>query len=266
MLACAPGFERGAVERPLRGAIASAMDAHPETVITTLIDALPDGARVLDLGAGAGTFPYGSYPALDVTAVELRPRPGSAATRSRRLVCGSGHELPFQSAVFDLVIAHWLFEHVDDLERTYDEVARVVRPGGLLAVAVPNSHSFEDRMYRFVSHVYKYALLHFKKRIEHVQVLTFLSVNEALYGRGFRLLSFAVDEGGYCWLEVPQLRRYRPAILGVLRALKGLGFDAFRGANYRLLYERMGAGERRIDYPRRVVSSAREAASPGYCT
>jgi len=242
------------------------MEAHPEAAITALIDRLPAGSRVLDLGAGAGTFPYGDYPALEVVAAELRPRPGSAATLSRRLVCASASCLPFRSGSFDLVIAHWLFEHVDDLDGTYDEVTRVVRPGGLLAVAVPNSKSFEDRLYRFVSHVYKYALLHFKKRIEHVQVLTFLSVNEALYGRGFRLLNFAVDEGGYCWLEVPQLRRYRPAILGVLRALKGLGFDAFRGANYRLLYERMEAGERRIDYPRRVVSSASEAASPGYCT
>jgi SAM-dependent methyltransferase len=214
------------------------MDAHPATVITTLIDALPGGARVLDLGAGAGTFPYASYPALDVTAVELRPRPGSAATASRRLVCASGHELPFRSAVFDLVIAHWLFEHVDDLERTYDEVARVVRPGGLLAVAVPNSHSFEDRMYRFVSHVYKYVLLHFEKRIEHVQILTFLSVNDALYRRGFRLLRFAVEDGGYCWLEVPQLRRFRPGILTALRGLRRLGFDPFQGANYRLLFHK----------------------------
>ena len=242
------------------------MEAHPEAAITALIDMLPPGSRVLDLGAGAGTFPYDAYPALEVVAVELRPRAGSAASSSRRLACASASCLPFQGETFDLVIAHWLFEHVDDLERTYDEVTRVVRPGGLLAVAVPNSKSFEDRLYRFVSHVYKYALLHFRKRIEHVQVLTFLSVNEALYGRGFRLLNFAVDEGGYCWLEVPQLRRYRPGILAVLRALKRLGFDAFRGANYRLLYERIGAGDRRTAYPRRVRSSASEAASPGYCT
>jgi SAM-dependent methyltransferase len=215
------------------------MDAHPATVITTLINTLAPGARVLDLGAGAGTFPYASYPALRTTAVELRPRPGSDAIRSGRLVCATSDRLPFRSAIFDLVIAHWLFEHVDELDRTYDEVARVVRPGGLLAVAVPNSHSFEDRFYRFVSHVYKYALLHFKKRIEHVQVLTFLSVNQALYARGFRLVRFGVEAGGYCWLEVPQLRPFKPAILTFLHGLKRLGWDPFRGANYRLLFERV---------------------------
>lgn len=220
-------------------ACAPSMDAHPETVITTLVDTLAPGARVLDLGAGAGTFPYASYPKLEVTAVELRPRPGSAALQSGRLVCATSDRLPFRSAAFDLVIAHWLFEHVDELERTYDEVGRVVRPGGLLAVAVPNSHSFEDRMYRFVSHVYKYALLHFKKRIEHVQVLTFLSVNQALYARGFRLVRFGVEAGGYCWLEVPQLKPFKPAILAGLRGLQRMGLDPFRGANYRLLFERL---------------------------
>ena len=219
-------------------ACAPTMDAHPETVITTLIDALAPGARVLDLGAGAGTFPYAAYPALEVAAVELRPRPGSDAIRSGRLVCATSHRLPFRSSTFDLVIAHWLFEHVDALEATYDEVARVVRPGGLLAVAVPNSHSFEDRLYRFVSHVYKYALLHFRKRIEHVQVLTFLNVNQALYARGFRLVRFGVESGGYCWLDVPQLKPFKPAILAGLEGLKRLGLDPFRGANYRLLFER----------------------------
>ena len=235
-------------------ACAPTMGAHPETVITTLVDTLAPGARVLDLGAGAGTFPYAFYPELQITAVELRPRPGSDATRSGRLVCATSDHLPFRSATFDLVIAHWLFEHVDELERTYDEVGRVVRPGGLLAVAVPNSHSFEDRLYRFVSHVYKYALLHFGKRIEHVQVLTFLSVNQALYARGFRLVRFAEEAGGYCWLEVPQLRPFKPAILASLRGLERLGLDPFRGANYRLLFERLSeagpggtylAGERR---------------------
>jgi len=224
-------------------ACAPTMGAHPETVITTLIDTLAPGAHVLDLGAGAGTFPYASYPELRITAVELRPRAGSDATGSGRLVCATSDRLPFRSAAFDLVIAHWLFEHVDELEQTYDEVARVVRPGGLLAVAVPNSHSFEDRLYRFVSHVYKYALLHFRKRIEHVQVLTFLSVNQALYARGFRLVRFGVEAGGYCWLEVPQLRPFKPAILTFLHGLERVGVDPFGGANYRLLFERVAEAE-----------------------
>lgn len=215
---------------------------HPAITLTTLIDTLPPGARVLDLGAGSGTFPYADYPQLRIAAAELRPPPGAGVRFGGRLARASANRLPYRSAAFDLVIAHWLFEHVGDLQGTYDEVRRVVRPGGLLAVAVPNSRSFEDRLYRFVSHVYKYALLHFKKRIEHVQVLTFLTVNRELCGRGFQLLRFREEDAGYCWLEVRQLRRWRPLILGVLGGLRRLGIDLFRGANYRMLY-RLGDGD-----------------------
>jgi len=214
---------------------------HPAIVITTLIDHLPAGARVLDLGAGSGTFPYERYPGLRIAAADLHPRSEARERFGGRLARARADRLPFPDAGFDLVIAHWLFEHVDDLTGTYDEVRRVLGEGGLLAVAVPNSLSFEDRLYRFVSHVYKYALLHFSKRIEHVQVLTFLTVNQELYRRGFRLLRFREEEAGYCWLEVRQLRPFRPLILGVLGALRRLGLDLFKGANYRMLYQVDGA-------------------------
>jgi SAM-dependent methyltransferase len=218
------------------------MSAHPATVITTLVDSLPAGASVLDLGAGGGTFPYTDYPHLHIVAAELRPRPGTGSRFAGRLVNASASALPFRAGVFDLVIAHWLFEHVDDLGGSFDEVRRIMRSGGLLAVAVPNSKSFEDRLYRFVSHVYKYAFFHFAKRIEHVQVLTFESVNRDLFQRGFELVRFRTEDAGYCWLEVAQLRRFRPGILAVLGALRRMGIDLFAGANYRLLYRLPGPG------------------------
>ncbi|MGD8395896.1 MAG: class I SAM-dependent methyltransferase [Candidatus Eiseniibacteriota bacterium] len=201
--------------------------------ITTLIDTLPEGSRVLDAGCGAGTFPYAEYPGLQVAAVDLAPGPELAGHAVR----ATASRLPFPDAVFDLVIAHWLFEHVDDLDATLDEVRRVMRPGGLLAVAVPNSHSFEDRAYRLVSHVYKYALLHFRKRIEHVQIITFLGLNQALYRRGLRLVRFREEAAGYCWMEIRQLRPFRRPALAALGLLRRLGIDLFAGANYRLLYQ-----------------------------
>ena len=214
----------------------AAHEAHPAIVITTLVDTLPAGARVLDLGAGGGTFPYAAYPALAIAAAELRPRPGTARRFAGRLVNATASALPFCGGGFDLVIAHWLFEHVDNLGGTLDEVRRVTRPGGLLAVAVPNSKSFEDRLYRFASHVYKYAFFHFAKRIEHVQVLTFAGVDRELSRRGFELLRFRTEDAGYCWLEVKQLKRFRPGILALFAALRRIGVDLFTGANYRLLY------------------------------
>jgi SAM-dependent methyltransferase len=210
----------------------------PELALRTFVDTLPGGTRVLDLGAGAGTFPYACYPELRVAALDVRERPDLRG----RFVRGSAHRIPFRNDCFDVIVAHWLFEHVDDLEGTMNEVGRVLRDGGLLAVAVPNSRSFEDRAYRFVSYVYKYALFQFRKRVEHVQTITFLSLNRDLYRRGFRLLRFREEGAGYCWLEIRQLKPFRAAFLALLGAARRLGIDLFAGANYRLVY-RLRSGD-----------------------
>jgi hypothetical protein len=67
-------------------------------------------------------------------------------------------------------------------------------------------------------------------------VLTFDRVNAELSQRGFELLRFRTEDAGYCWLEVEQLRRFRPGILAFLSAFRRIGIDLFTGANYRLLY------------------------------
>ena len=45
--------------------------------------------------------------------------------------------MPFGNAVFDRVIAAEVLEHIHDDQRALHEIARVLRPGGLLAVTVP---------------------------------------------------------------------------------------------------------------------------------
>jgi SAM-dependent methyltransferase len=52
-------------------------------------------------------------------------------------VAGDGTALPFGSDVFDRVIAAEVLEHIPDDQRALAEIARVLRPGGLLAVTVP---------------------------------------------------------------------------------------------------------------------------------
>jgi 2-polyprenyl-6-hydroxyphenyl methylase/3-demethylubiquinone-9 3-methyltransferase len=43
----------------------------------------------------------------------------------------SGEDIPFDADSFDLVVCCDVLEHVDDLERTIREVARVLKPGGM---------------------------------------------------------------------------------------------------------------------------------------
>ena len=109
--------------------------------------------RVLDLGCGSGRHAYEAYRrgadvvACDADEGELRIVAGMAtamhkareapATAHARPVAGDGTAMPFGHAVFDRVIAAEVLEHIDDDQAALHEIARVLRPGGLLAVTVP---------------------------------------------------------------------------------------------------------------------------------
>ena len=44
-------------------------------------------------------------------------------------------ELPFEDESFDLVLGHAVLHHLPDLDRCFEEFARVLKPGGMLFFA-----------------------------------------------------------------------------------------------------------------------------------
>lgn len=111
-----------------------------------LIENLPAGARVLDLGASAGSF---TSPRGDVAVVraDLDPPPERACGA---YVAADAARLPFPDGAFHLIVSNHSLEHFPELELAVREMGRVLRPGGALYIAVPDATTLTDRIYRWL--------------------------------------------------------------------------------------------------------------------
>jgi SAM-dependent methyltransferase len=111
------------------------------------------GDTVLDLGCGFGRHAFeaarrgAAVVALDAAADEVaqvRATLGAmvdagelAADHPATAVQGDALSLPFADGTFDRVIASEVLEHIPDDTAAMRELARVLRPGGTMAVTVP---------------------------------------------------------------------------------------------------------------------------------
>jgi SAM-dependent methyltransferase len=105
------------------------------------------GAVVLDLGCGAGTDlliaaqmigPEGSAIGVDMTEPMLEQARASAEEMSLRNVAlheALIEELPLNPGSVDVVISNGVIDLVPDKEGVFDEIDRVLRPGGRLQIA-----------------------------------------------------------------------------------------------------------------------------------
>jgi ubiquinone/menaquinone biosynthesis C-methylase UbiE len=105
--------------------------------------------KVLDIGCGRGLLLREfQRRGCDVTGTEFSDGAGRFAREVLKLPLRVGllHELNFPDASFDVVVMWHVLEHVSDPRPTLAEVSRILRPGGIFLVAVPNFGSPEARL------------------------------------------------------------------------------------------------------------------------
>jgi 2-polyprenyl-3-methyl-5-hydroxy-6-metoxy-1,4-benzoquinol methylase len=111
------------------------------------------GSNLIDVGCGAGRHSFEAFRrGADVVAFDqdveelnnvdailqaMQQQGEAPATATGEAVKGDALDLPYDDGTFDFVIASEILEHVPQDERAIDELIRVLKPGGRMAVTVP---------------------------------------------------------------------------------------------------------------------------------
>ena len=108
---------------------------------------LSGGARALDLGCGGGTYVRLlaglGHPAvgIDYSLASVHRAVAADPGRKGRYLAGEAYALPFRDGAFDLVVAIGVLQALTQPERALDEMARVLRAGGVLVVEALNARA-----------------------------------------------------------------------------------------------------------------------------
>lgn len=204
----------------------STEDLSP-AVLGQLLDALPDGARVLDLGCGNGSFGYMHVPNLQIDALDEFPEPRQPLPAHVQYRQGRAEALPYDDDRFDLIVTNFVMEHVTDFPQALAEITRVLKRGGHLYMAVPNSRSFEDALFRGLF-----------AGGGHIQRHTFESVMATVYRlTPLKLIGYIEWPAGFVFLEDREgLRALAATVVAACR--ETLGVDIRARSNYIFVFRR----------------------------
>jgi SAM-dependent methyltransferase len=144
----------GTVYDGIADAYAASVDARPHNAFyerPAMLSVLPPliGTRVLDAGCGAGWYAeHLAGQGAEVTSFDVTPRfveltRARLGGRARVFQADLAKPLDFAADTeFDLVVAPLVLHYVEDWDAMLAELARVLRPGGLLVFST--HHPFMD--------------------------------------------------------------------------------------------------------------------------
>lgn len=109
----------------------------------------PSARHVLDVGCSAGyVLEAARRLQLEATGLDLsRFAVDLCRERGYRAVTGSLTQMPLPDQGFDVVTLKHTLEHVEDPMRGLQEIRRVLRPGGVAFLVVPDAEYFKIRLW-----------------------------------------------------------------------------------------------------------------------
>jgi len=176
----------GLLPGPLRSYVLD-FERRIETAVAQFAATLPANARILDAGSGEGAYKH-HFKAHNYTGLDLAI--GDQKWDYTHLdVIGDLSALPFPDNIFDAAINIVTLEHVTDPRRVLQELARVLKPGARLLLAVPHEWEVHQHPHDFFRYT-RYGV----EALARDAGLQILSLEPG--GGYFRLLSRRLLNGG----------------------------------------------------------------------
>jgi SAM-dependent methyltransferase len=114
---------------------------------------LPEAPQRLEIGPGLRPrLPVAGTHFIDLS----QPVVGQLNLHGGRARTGEITALPFGNEGFDLVVAFDVIEHVEDDQRAFAELTRVLKPGGRLIFSVPLHANYWSTFDDYVGHARRY--------------------------------------------------------------------------------------------------------------
>jgi SAM-dependent methyltransferase len=141
-----PAFEQNdtAAQRSARSALSlfSLQRAH-------LVESVKTGGRLLDYGAGSGSFArFMANRGFEAVGLEPYSLGATVEEPGLRLIRAPLHQVKAELGQFDVITLWHVLEHVPKPIELMKELAVLLKPGGVVVVSVPNFSSWQSAVFK----------------------------------------------------------------------------------------------------------------------
>ena len=214
----------------------------------------------LDLGCGDGhltSILIGHVGSRDLVGIDIDTKESSIARKRgiyRQVLTGTANRLPFENSTFDFVFSNSVLEHLENIDLSLSEVARVLRCGGRFLFTVPGP-DFHDCLKGPLFGKRESYLRDTDERCAHLRYWGIADWSEHLGSRGLNI----IHHHGY--LNRDQLRRWEL----IARLTSGILYKLTRKRKQPIeLQRRLGIRNSALTLPRVIAKSVAAVLDVGF--